>query len=78
MLTKTIIWNPFSELHPRDGAYCLTAADHLKQSHQFAIFYENYDGESPPGFYWDIDKEENEIPIDFKVSFWAYVDFLPY
>ena len=78
MASKTITWHLFSEAKPSDGAYTLVASDIKKQHHQFAIYWENYDGNSKPQFYWEIDKQDNEIPINFEVTYWAYVDFLPY
>lgn len=78
MFGKTITWYRFSESKPTDLAYTLVSSDSAKQFHRFAIFHENYDGESPPQFYDEIDEDGNEIPLDFEVTYWAYVDFLPY
>jgi len=75
MIERTIQWYSVHDTHPADGSLVITC-DKIGGAVVIAAFYQNFDGNSRPGFYI-MGREYKEIPLGVAVDFWASIDFLP-
>jgi hypothetical protein len=75
---RPIIWNTVQDALPEDGELLQVLSSRGEGEKQALATYNSFDdGEFKPGFYV-IDKNRDEVLIDFDVCWWAYQDYLPY
>ncbi len=75
---KPVIWNNVIDALPKDDRLLQVLSSQQDGEWRASATYNSIDdGEYKPGFY-TLDKNGNEVLVNFKVCWWAYDDYLPY